>query len=143
MNTAQKNKIRKMITDRKNGMYQTQETFDEAELSFSQMTSTDVAITLLISDGVFNVLDKKELLYQMRIWKNLRCVSHYYNVKEIQICGKKAYMFVIQPQDLEKTTMCPLAVAFNTLVNGYTYITPHKEIVELVCHYLMTTATKH
>jgi len=130
-------KFRKMVENRRNGFFKTEETIDEATLSFKQMTKDDVAFTLQHHTGLFCMLNKKELLSQMRIWKSLNCVSHKYNSMEITIEDKKSYMFIIQPKDVDDDTpISPLAIAFGMMVSGFAYITPNKDIVDLVCHYL-------
>jgi hypothetical protein len=124
--------LRKILFERRGGLYRTEPTFNEAWLSHTQMEPTDVAFTLNHSHGVFTVMNLRELLTQIQMWRGLGCRSHDYNVKEVKFGDKTAWMFVVQPPDLTKAPTCPLAMCLNTLVSGYTYIAKDKGTADLV-----------
>ncbi len=131
--TLSQQEVKKIISDRRSGLWVTTATRDECHLSLDQMESTDYAITANHRLGQFGVLNKQELAGQTKIWKATGCVSHRYNIKSYDYNGKTYWMFVIQPPDLKKDGhFCPLALACGVMVSGYTYITPSKAVAEWV-----------
>ncbi len=123
---------RSVHSKRQRGIYHTEDTLAEAKVCFSQMTPDDKVFTLVHRLGAFNMYNNREFLPQVSEWKRLGCELLDCNVWPIDINGKEAYMFIIQPKNLESTPISPLALAFNKLVNGYAYITPHKSTIEMV-----------
>lgn len=121
-----------ILKDRRNGLYLTPETLDEASLSFSQMEPNDVAITLIHRAGIFNVYNKKELAAQLTAWKKIKAVCLDSNIFEIMIDNKKAYLFIIQPKTQDDNSISPLALAFNIIVSGYAYIVKKRESAEMI-----------
>ena len=119
------------------GFYDSKETIEEVKHSLKTMSQTDEVLTLVAASGTFMVLDMKELLFQMKLWKSLGCEALECNIKEKEVDGKKVWMYVIQPPDLEKApTFCPLAAGLGMLVSGYTYIARNKSTADLVVRYL-------
>ena len=114
------------------GLYNSDETHNEAWLAFNQMTPDDVVITLLHAHGRFSIYNLHEFLPQIQEWKAKGIACLPCNVKEIKFGDEIAWAFVIQPKKLDDAPMCPLSLCLNTLVSGFTYITKDKKIADLV-----------
>lgn len=126
---AEAKKIHKM---RLTGIYKTEDTLNEVHYCLDNYRPDAYCFTLLHTQGVFTDYPKEQFSEQVKQWKTVGAECKDYNIKPIEYRGKTFWMFVIQPPDLVKSNFCPLALAFNTLVNGYTYITSKKEIAEWV-----------
>ncbi len=123
---------RDVTAKRMRGLYQKHDTIDETEVCVRAMEPSDVVFTLIHRLGAFSVYNNREFLPQVAEWKRLGCVLLDTNVFERTIAGKQMYMFIIQPSDISKSSISPLALAYDVLVSGYAYLTPHKSTVELV-----------
>ena len=134
-------KHKKILQNRRKGLYNTDETRDELKVSIKQLFEepADEYVTLLHSQGVFSVYTQKEFLPQLRVWKQAKCVLLDCNIQEREIAGHKITFFVVQPPDDEQMSgVCPLAAAMGFLVSGFTYICKNKSSVDLVKRYLET-----
>ena len=131
-------KANEIFTMRKKGIYVNADTRNEANYCLSKMEKTDKVITLIHSLAGFSVYDMEEILPQLKTWKDMECRIRKCNMRTIQTESGEAYMFIVQPpkHKMEDTSHCPLALAFGTLVNGYTYITKDKSFAELCHRYL-------
>jgi len=139
MATALKHK--KILQNRRKGLYNTDETRDELQVAVKQLFEepTDEYITLVQHLGVFNVFSQKEFLAQLKLWKQKKCVLLDCNIHEREIAGRKITFFVVQPpDDKDMPSVCPLAMAMGFLVSGFTYICKNKSSVDLVKRYLET-----
>jgi hypothetical protein len=123
---------RNVHSKRLQGIYHIEDTRDETEVSVRQMLPGDVAITLIHNHGVFNAYNNREFLPQVADWRRLKCVLLDANVWEIKIAGRNMFMFIVQPEDMSRAPMSPLAIAYGKLVNGFAYITPYQSTVDLV-----------
>jgi hypothetical protein len=105
---------------------------DEVKLALSpaQYKGSDICITYMHAMGVFCVYNTAEIKDSIDGWKQMKAVCLPCNVKPIMVNDKEYWMFVIQPKDMSKTPMSPLALAFDTLVSGYTYITHSKAFAD-------------
>ncbi len=128
--------FKQIINDRRNGMYITEDTRNETELAFKQMDTTDLAITIQHSSGLYGLMNQKELHLQMKIWKMTETKCLPCNHKEIEVGNEKAWMWIIQPKDLEDTPISPLAMAYGMMVNGYAYISKKKSVGDAIIRYL-------
>lgn len=125
------NDIRK---NRLKGLYACVDTRDEAAVSARQMKDDDVVFTILHKTGTFSVYNKKEFLPQIKMWEEAKHQLLACNIKPITINDKEFWMFTIQPNNMtaDNSAFCPLALAYGTLVSGYSYITKDKGLTELV-----------
>jgi hypothetical protein len=107
---------------------------DEAKIALSpeQYTDKDICITYMHSMGVFCVYNVPEIKSSIDGWIKNKCKCIAHNVKPITVNDREFWMFVIQPPNLKDTNMCPLALAFNTMVSGYTYITHSKAFADCI-----------
>jgi len=132
--------INQIMTDRRQGIYKTEDTYNEALLSIQQMkdTPTDKVITLIRSMGRFNVYDANEFLTQVKEWKKKQVIMLKCNIFEIdcKVLGKMWLFTVTPPGDLEGVGFCPLALAFNIMVDGYSYISADRDLIDLAWRYL-------
>jgi hypothetical protein len=131
-----KSQVNKIIENRRRGLYHTKDTFDESKLCARQMEPTDVCYTLIRHMGFFNVYNKREFLTQLKEFKAKSVVLRDCNVFETPINGKTHYLAVFQPADLSDAPMCPLALAHNVMVSGFSYIFQNKSDADLALAYL-------
>jgi hypothetical protein len=127
-------KWRKVQKNRLKGLYCAEDTRDEAAVSAKQMTDDDVVFTILHKTGTFSVYNKKEFLPQINDWRDKKCNLLACNIKPVTINDKEFWMFTIQRPNMtaDNSSLCPLAMAYGTLVNGFSYITKDKGLTELV-----------
>ena len=123
-----------ILMNRRKGLYITEETRDETKLSLKQMRDDDVTITLQHHSGMFGMLNLRELLQQMKIWKEIGAKCLPFNHKEVEVGKQKVWMWIIQPKEM--TPVSPLALAYGTMVSGYAYISKNKSVGEMVIRYL-------
>ena len=117
---------------RKQGLYTTEDTRDEAQVALFKMDPTDYAITLLHKHGRFSVYNKEEFSEQVGLWRG-KCILLPENILPIHFNGKTYWLFIIQPKNMDEeddTPFSPLALAFGVMVSGYGYITPSKKVAE-------------
>jgi hypothetical protein len=100
------------------------------------MDTTDLTIFIQHSSGMYGVMNLNELLLQMKVWKHQEVKCLPCNHKEIKVGNEKAWMWIVQPKDLEDTPISPLAMAYGMMVNGYAYISKKKSVGEMVIRYL-------
>ena len=132
--------VMKIMNKRRDGIYNVEETKDEAIYCVNQLKAipSDKVVFLHMATGTFQVNDLREFMEQLQNWKRLKCKIRRCNIIEIDCEDEgKATMFIVQP---EKTTfstpMSPLAMAFGTMVSGYTYIALDKNLVEIAWRHL-------
>lgn len=135
-------KIDEVQRQRAMGLYTTEDTRDESIKAFMNMKKNDTCITLLHSRGVYNVYDMHEFMEQMLLWKTQGVSVHDYNVMELTINSKRAYLLIAQPKSIYEdkpepgVNVCPLAMCYGMLVSGFAYIFKKKCDVELVLSYM-------
>jgi hypothetical protein len=133
MPSPTKQQVKKMIENRKTGLYITTETRDEVRVVLSQMSPTDLVLTLIRKHGVFSCYDKREWLAQVADWKQLGAECLKCNIRPVPVeagMGEGLWMMVIQPAG-GIDNMCPLAMACSVMVSGFTYIAKDKAPFEL------------
>ena len=142
-NTTQewsREKIVKVISDRRSGHYITEDTRDDTLRSWKELQQSDVGITLHRNSGAMNVFNSSELKQQMKQWRKVKAVCQDYNTKELKLSDDTpVWCFVIQPSkqsDLEKVGFCPLGLAHGLMVSGYCYFVKSKDICDKVVAYL-------
>ena len=113
-------KINEVLSARKLGHYNMEDTRAEAEVAFKNMKKSDVCVTLFRAHGLFNVLNNAELEDNIKFWRSRNCKVRDYNVKELDLGKKKVWTFVVQPPGAEG--LCPLGLSLGLMVSGYTYI---------------------
>ncbi len=128
--------FKQIINDRRNGLYNTDDTRNETELAFKQMNTTDLTIFIQHSSGMYGMMNLNELLLQMKVWKHQEVKCLPCNFKEIEIGNEKAWMWIVQPKDLENAPISPLGIAYGIMVSGYAYISKKKSVGEMVIRYL-------
>ena len=73
----------------------------------------------------------------MKLWKKMGATCLETNLQSFEYRGKTFWRFVINPADMKDVPYgCPLALAFNTIVSGFTYITPSKVVADWVVRQL-------
>jgi len=131
---AQVKDIRKQ---RDMGLYSTKETMNELYYCLDNLPDDSYALTLQHLSGCFMEYPRERFAQQVKIWKQLGATCLEANVKSFDYRGKTFWRFVINPADLKDAPYgCPLAMAFNTVVSGYTYITPSKAVADWVVRQL-------
>ena len=119
---------------RRAGMYINHETRDEALLAVRQLmeTPTDKVVTLIHTQCVFSVYNTAEFLAQVKLWKGMKVKILKCNIVPIK-CGAfgDAWMMTVTPDDATVAPMSPLAMAFNVLVSGFSYIAKDKGILDV------------
>jgi hypothetical protein len=124
--------IKRIMNNRLRGIYKPDDVFNEAWLSLNDMKTTDACFTLQHSTGRFFILSLRELLTQIKIWRSVGAVCLADNICEQKFGDKVAWSFVIQPADEDEGTICPLSLALNTMVSGFTYVAKDKSTADLV-----------
>ena len=121
-----------ILMNRRSGHYSNKETRDEALVCVRQLMEhpSDKVFTLVRSKGIFNCFDTKEFLAQIQHWRTLGVIVYKCNILPIK-CGAygDAWMMTVTPP--EDTAWCPLALAFNTMVDGFTYISLHRGLFDV------------
>ena len=124
--------VQDILKNRLSGHYSNKETRDEALVCVRQLMEhpNEKVFTLVPSKGVFNCFDTKEFLAQIQHWRKLGVIVYKCNIIPIQ-CGAygNAWMMTITPP--EDTAWCPLALAFNVMVDGFTYISLHRGLFDV------------
>ena len=132
-----KQQARKVITERRKGFYKTDDTTKDVEVSLRNMKKDDLTIFLHRNSGLMMVMNLKELLPQMKIWKELKCRVMDYNTREIEVGREKVWLWVLQPEVVDETTpICPMCLAYGVMVSGFGYISRDKGVPEMVQRYL-------
>ena len=97
----------------------------------------DVCFTIIHGmGGMFLAYDKAELLLKLQKWAAQKCVVVKNNVA---ICDKEAWLVTIQPAMMTEDNcpaVCPLAMAFDIMVSGFSYVMWSKSDFDLVDHVL-------
>tara|TARA_R110002126_G_scaffold59473_1_gene155834 strand:+ start:341 stop:829 length:489 start_codon:yes stop_codon:yes gene_type:complete len=105
----------------------------------SSKNKTDICLSYVKHVADFTVMNKDEMKVQMKRWKELikdgKITILEGNNNEFDIDTKKVYTFVITPVDFE-TSFCPVALAWGTLVSGYTYVFTKKDNRDSIFAYL-------
>ena len=122
---------KEMMAKRRKGLYQTEDTYNEAWLSYTQMEPDDVCFTLKVATGTFAVLNRREFAQQLSWWRDMGIKCQDYNVKEVTFGDKKAWSFVVQPKNLKDAPICPLGICLGTMVSGFTYVAKDKATADL------------
>ncbi len=133
-----------IIASRKMGLYISSETRKEAEVAFQQRQPGDIGFTIIHRAGVFSVYNLSEFLPQIKAWRDLGAVLLEHNVYPIRICDNHAWLITVQPPTIteENSNNCPLAMAFNRLVSGYSYVMWDKSSADLVLRALESNTKK-
>jgi hypothetical protein len=88
----------------------------------------------------FSVYNKEEMTAQMKAWKTLakdgKLTIYEENNMNYDVEGKTIYCLVITPSGGATTTFCPLALAFGTMVSGYTYAFTKKDNRDAIYAYI-------
>jgi len=91
----------------------------------TEKNKTDIAFSWIKHYHDFSVYNKEEMTAQMVAWKDLakqgKLTIYEENNVEYDVEGKTIYCLVITPSGGVTTSFCPLALAFNTMVSGFTY----------------------
>lgn len=96
----------------------------------------DVCFTINHKMGMFSVYNKAEFLPQLQMWAAQKCVVVKNNVT---ICDKEAWLVTIQPALMTEDNcpaVCPLAMAFDIMVSGFSYVMWSKSDFDLIDHVL-------
>jgi len=125
---------------RRKGLYDCKDVYNEAWLSYLDMEADDVVFTMggkgqAIPQGVFSVLNLRELLQQIRMWQAMGAKCLPVNIKEVKFGATSAWAFTVQPAGEAALGACgysPLSLAFGTMVSGYTYVAKDRGTAELV-----------
>jgi hypothetical protein len=134
-------KVASIIRDRQQGLYTTEDTFNEALVCVKQLdesTSGDKVFGLIRKHGIFSVFNTNEFMHQVKDWKEMKVVILKCNISEIE-CGAygKAWLFTITPpKKLGDVGLCPLALSFGRMVSGFSYISKDKSLIDLAWKYL-------
>ena len=123
--------IKRIMKYRSMGIYEPKDVFNEAWISYNSMEDTDVCFTLQHITGRFRMLNLRELLIQIKLWKDMGVVCLSENINERKFGDKTAWSVVIQLPDLEDCKICPLSLAFETMVSGCTYVVRDKVLLTL------------
>ena len=138
---------RRIMAARAAGIYTMEDTRDEMSLSLSQMTDSDVGITLVKAHGKFAVFNLREFLAQLQLWKPMGIVCQAVNVREREIDGKTYWSIVIQPAVLKEgdlaSSFCPLSLALGMMVSGFTYIVKTKALADIAVAALKDNKPRH
>ena len=124
---------KEITAGRRIGAYVTKETRDETILCHSQKGPQDLVYTIIKRLGQFSVYNLTELAPQIRSWRDLKCVIDDKNIFSITVGDKSAWLFVVQPPNMDETnsSICPLALAHGVMVSGWSYIAWDKTAVDL------------
>ena len=133
-----------VLARRKMGLYISNETRAEAEVAFHHRQKGDIGFTIIHHAGVFNVYNQAEFLPQIKVWRDKGAVLLEHNVVPITICDKTAWLITIQPPKItaDNSHNCPLAMAFNRLVSGFSYVMWEKSSADLVLRALEENTKK-
>jgi len=128
-----------MTDNRKKGLYVNKETLDEAILSVKQLeeTPTDKVITLIRKTGSFCVYGSHEWSFVCDDWKEAGVVIYKCNIHPIK-CGYAgdAWLMTITPPKQKYLSLCPLAMAFGIMVDGFSYISKDRDLFDLAWAHL-------
>jgi hypothetical protein len=106
----------------------------------TEKNKTDIAFSWIKHYHDFSVFNKEEMTAQMKQWKNLakkgKLTIYEENNKEYDVEGKTIYCLVITPAGGATTGFCPLALAFGTMVDGYTYAYTKKDNRDAIYAYI-------
>ena len=128
-----KSKINKVLEARQSGVYQTEDTREEALCAWKQLSSTDSGIFLFMKYGMFNMFNQDELTNMIAQWKINRCTCEEYNVKQLELKdGTKVWCFIVQPPNVDEAPFCPLSLAHGLMVSGFGYFVKRKDICDQV-----------
>jgi hypothetical protein len=123
-----------IVAKRRSGLYNTKETYDEALVSVEQLmdTPTDKVFTLVRSQGVMSVYNTKEFLALIKHWRGLKMEVLKCNIIPIK-CGAygDAWLMAVSPPEDIDCSLCPLAIAFSIMVNGYSYISKDRTLFDV------------
>lgn len=132
--------MKKIWRDRQRGLWKTEDTLRDLNLAFKQHCDggdDEKAVFLHRATCAMMMMNQRELLEELRRWKELGCVVDPENTREVELNGRKATMWILQPAKVdEDTPMCPAALALGTMVSGFAYISKDKATEELVVRYL-------
>ncbi len=122
-----------ILAKRRSGLYTSKDTRDEALVCVRQLmesTNGDRVSTLMRSHGVFNVFNTNEFLEQIKQWKDMGVKVFKCNIIPIK-CGAygDAWLMTVTPPG--DCPLCPLALAFNTMVSGYSYIAKDRGLFDV------------
>ena len=123
-----------IVAKRLSGLYNKKETFDEALVSVKLFmdTPTDKVFTLVRTRGVMNVYNTKKFLCLIMDWRRLGVKVQKCNIIPIK-CGAygDAWLMAVSPPEDIDCSLCPLAIAFSIMVNGYSYISKDRTLFDV------------
>ena len=99
---------------------------------YSELRADEVCYSYIHKADAFSAYRLRDLLSQIAEWQRLGAKALDCNVKEIDVAGSKAWLFVVQPAVMVDTPLSPLAMAHGLLVSGYAYIAKDKGTADLV-----------
>ena len=128
-------------------MYRSEETIKMCEEATKEFETTKVCygenyITLIHDKNKFGFLTNNEMKQSIKKWKKNGIRCNTYNFKDYTINNRIWYSFVIQYCDEKGTltdtnpNLCPLSLAYGTMVSGLTYFSKTKLNRELIQKYL-------
>ena len=121
---------------RDKGLYVGEETMNELYYCLDNLQDDSYMLTLQHKNGVFMDYPRERCAQQVKLWKQLGATCLETNLKSFDYRGKTFWRFVISPAEEDGPCMCPLAMAFGTLVSGFTYITPSKNVADWIVRQL-------
>jgi hypothetical protein len=125
---------REIHARRQMGMYLTDETLNELRFALDNWKPDAYAVTLIHSHGIMCDYPKADFTRQVEQWRKVGATLIQHNITPIDYRGHRFWMFIIQPPDMRdgKVPISPLALANNTFVSGYAYITAQRNIADWV-----------
>jgi hypothetical protein len=144
MNTKpDEQRLKTILRNRQMGLWTTDDTLYDVNLAFAQHCDggdNEKAAFLHRGACAMMLLNNSELLSELKSWKKLGCVVDPKNTQEIELNGRKAWLWVLQPKKAKNNTpICPVAMALGIMVSGFSYISKDKATEELVVRYLKKT----
>ena len=121
-----------IVAKRLSGLYNKEETFDEALVSVKQLmdTPTDKVFTLVRTRGVMNVYNTKKFLCQIMDWRRLGVKVQKCNIIPIK-CGAYGDAWLMAISIPERCSLCPLAIAFDAVVEGFSFIAKDRTLFDV------------
>ena len=121
-----------VLDKRASGLYSTKETYDEALVCVKQLMENpdDKVFTLVRSHGVFNCYNTHEFLEQIITWRTQKVKVLKCNIIPIK-CGAYGDAWMMTITAPKSSQWCPLAMAFNTWVSGYSYIAKDRGLFDV------------
>lgn len=121
-------------------MYHIDSIREELNACVEDLQDGEMLTTFVRRVNKFMSYDLKMFRQQLALWRRQRAVCLRSNIREVEIAGRKMWLFVIQPrvmrEDDSSSAVCPLSLSLGSMVSGYGYITTKKEYAYTVCEAL-------